>query len=87
MEGREGKPPQSKFSGYVARCAAGGGGGRDGIWEVGRRRERRGGREGREGGWVGGPICDILNTPLAISVSGSWPVQFVSFNSSNILKL
>ena len=24
----------------------------------------KGGREGREG-WVGGPLCEILNTPLA----------------------
>jgi len=52
----------------------------------GAREERREGGEGGRGG-LEAPICDILNTPLAISVSGSWPVQFVSFNSSNILKL
>ena len=35
---------------------------------MGRGRGSGGGR-GREGGWVGGPLCEILNTPLRTTVA------------------
>jgi len=52
--------PLAGFKGPISK-------GREGLgWEVGRGRERGGGREGKEGrgevGWS--PPCEILNTPL-----------------------
>jgi len=45
------------------------------VGEKGREGKERGGRkgEGRGEGWVGGPPCEILNTPLIAIFWESFP--------------
>jgi len=73
-KGEEGRESEGSEGGLLLRGGGGKrrGGRRKGRWgkgtgcEVGRR------RKGRDG-WVGGPLCEILNTPLGVAGSVGEP--------------
>ena len=57
-----GRNPRTPVSGGGRYAAGGEGKGRDGRWVGGEGGDEGGG--GRREGWVGGPLCEIQNTPL-----------------------